>query len=134
MKTKLLSLLCVFLSLPAFAGGGSSIGPSLCHYAALICTTNEASILDRTVVCIFADKQTAGVSLPVDANGMLPYRTFQNVRLQPQEPGVVGAPQIYTGTGFELKYISDAAAQPGYLTVPSLNISELPMKCTTSWP
>jgi hypothetical protein len=128
MNKKLLTALLVFSSLPAFAGGGSSIGDSLCSFAAVSCHTNEASPLEQTWVCVFENgglKERALVTTPSHLDGVW----FEGVQLQPIEPGKLGAPQIYSSSGLDLEYVSDAAERPGYLTVPSLDLRDLQMSC-----
>jgi hypothetical protein len=128
MNKKLLSALMLFSSFPAFAGGGSSVGSSACSFAAVACHTNQSSITEQTWVCIFrgpSESQYSALVATPNGDDTPPFE----VTLQPAQPGVLGAPEVFVGNGLELVYGVDASEHPGYLTVPSQGLHNLPMVC-----
>lgn len=124
MKTKILSLSLLFIGSYAFAGGGSSIGRDLCDGASATCRTSD----DQTVVCVIEQTSTAYVVTPDNQGGSV-LNSFKGITLQPTAPGIMGAPQIFSGDGFDLSVIVDASERPGYLSVPSLSLNNLQMSC-----
>lgn len=128
MNKKLLSALMLLSSFSAFAGGGSSVGTSACSFAAVACHTDQSSIAEQTWVCIFrsqSENQYSAVVATPNGEDTPPFE----VNLQPTQPGVLGAPEVFVGGGIELVYNVDAAEHSAYLMVPSQGLRNIPMEC-----
>ena len=116
---KFLVLATLFAAMPAFAGGGSSIGPSACSQAKHWCTS-----ADQTVsVCIFNGNPS--LYAMVAAGDTPPY----NVEVAEIPPSVPGAPFQYLGSGIDLKICTSCADQVGHLDIPGLQINNLTLDC-----
>ncbi len=120
MKTVLMVLPLLF-SFAAFAGEEPAdiAVPASCAGANWTCSSA------RTLVCVF-DRDDSARVIELSSGEV---HQFEGVRHQPIPPGIVGAPQVYLGEGFDLHVISDALEQPGYLTVPSLGLDNETLRC-----
>lgn len=123
------SILLILFASTAMAGGGSSTGPSLCSYGEYTCADAHSSA--SVVVCPFKDQTYVGLSDGTSSKTHL----FDSTQVQVPS-GDLGAGVEFSGNDIDLKIQTDAAPSPegwpGVVTVPSLGLDRVELRCRKS--
>lgn len=125
MKTGiLLSMLVVGAS--AFAGGSTTVGPSICSYANYRCDSKDSKV----VACVF-EKFVLLIDERDEVNGQNS-ANYPAVQLPP-EPHRLGAPVVFAGKDINVSICTTCAPRPegqaGHVTAPAFKLKSLDVSC-----
>ena len=122
MNKNFLIVLATVYSVSAFAGGGSSIGPSACSDAKYVCMSSDP----RITVCVYPDNK-ALVVLGLENGG--DFSQMYSVQGLATIGGITSYEYsqltLKIGSGFE----SNDGKLPAYLTMGSAGLTNYPVGC-----